>query len=79
MNSPQEFQDSYIDLQNYPSNLVYKSSSSFALDAFKDRLNEAAPRLCVSSDADTDVRILDPPLPGSQSQCLFNPTALADL
>lgn len=79
MNLPQEFEDSYINFHNYPRNLVYKSSSSFALDAFKDRLDEAAPRLCMSSDVDTNVRILDPPLPGSQSQCLLNPTALADL
>ena len=78
MNLPQEFEDSYIDFQNYPRNLVSKTSSLFALDTFKDHLDEAAPRLCVSSDVDTNVRILDPPLSGGQSQCLPNPTALAD-
>ena len=69
MNIPQTFVHSYRRYESYPCEPIYKTSSSFALEEYKARLDEAAPKLCMSTDATTNIPILDSPLPGQQGQC----------
>jgi hypothetical protein len=68
MNIPPSFVHSYKEYETYPCHPVYRSSSSFALDSYKARLDEVAPELFTSDDAETDVRVLDSPLGGGQGQ-----------
>lgn len=68
MNIPPNFVHSYERFESYPCEPVYKSSSYFALEAYKTRLDEAAPTLCVGNDSYTNVPILDSPPPGGQGK-----------
>jgi len=69
MNIPPSFAHSYQRYESYPCEPVYRTSSSFALKAYKDRLDAAAPKLCMSNDAATNVPVLDSPSQGGQGQC----------
>jgi hypothetical protein len=66
MNIPPTFVYSYERFESYPCYPVSRTSSLFALEAYKTRLDEATPKLCVSNDSYTNVLVLDSPLPGSQ-------------
>jgi hypothetical protein len=79
MNIPPSFVHSYERFESYPRDLVYKSSSSFALEAYKTRLDEAAPKLCVSDDSHSNVPFLDSPLPGGQGERYYCDIQLASL
>src|ERR1700736_4317415 len=69
MNIPPNFVHSYQRYESYPCEPVYRTSSSFALKAYKVRLDEAAPKLCVSNDAATNIPVLDSPMQGQQGRC----------
>jgi hypothetical protein len=66
MNIPPSFVHSYRRHESYPCEPVYRTSSSFALKAYKVRLDEAAPKLCTSNDAATNILVLDSPMQGQQ-------------
>ena len=52
------FQQSYEDFKEYPKNLIYGTTYQRALEAYKLRLEDAAPILCLADD-DTDVGFRD--------------------
>jgi hypothetical protein len=48
---PDSFKQSYEDLESYPCNLTYQTSYPGAIQAFKERLDKAAPTLFAENDA----------------------------
>jgi hypothetical protein len=48
---PASFRQSYQDLEAYPCNLTYQTSYPGAIQAYKDRLDKAAPNLFAENDA----------------------------
>lgn len=59
MQLPHEFRSSYEDFLSYPCNLVHKSTYASSLDAYKTRLDAAAPKLFTKDEAEVDVPFRD--------------------
>ena len=71
------FADSYNAFENYPCNLVYKSTYPRALAAFKQRLDDAGSRIFTPEDADIDVKFRD--LLPSKGTCNVSSQSLDEL
>lgn len=54
-----EFLGSYQVYERYPSRLIYPTTYSSALQSYEDRLEAAAPRLCVDDNKDVKIGVRD--------------------